>query len=358
MIGLYVCLGTPAAWGQMSVFERPTSPVEGQVSFVALHDGLRLHARPDLRSPERLIPYQRDWLIPFDGMPLRTLRPAEKTIHQAGTISVYCEGDRRMQEMTVEAGESWTYLQRNAEGYGTARIQDGICEVPIFLEQDVFGPSAGTGHRLPFGRRRGVGASDGEPPAADAARPGRGSRRHREPRRSAAAGVVKLRRTMHSSPRPAPASLGSARTRHRVPLRKCSRAEHPVVRGAKQVASNPDEILHDAMDGREALQVAGRFEAPHLMFALAGRLMRDLGPVVRIPVGHMADGGHDPSAAGGVARQLVRHEPGRGTDPWCFNNLRKNRIAACRLRRDCGLTQNCPEMGQVGPSWISETGCR
>ena len=96
---------------------------------------------------------------------------------------------------------------------------------------------------------------------------------------------------MHSSPRPAPASLGSARTRHRVPLRKCSRAEHPVVRGAKQVASNPDEILHDAMDGREALQVAGRFEAPHLMFALAGRLMRDLGPVVRIPVGHMADGG-------------------------------------------------------------------
>ena len=51
----------------------------------------------------------------------------------------------------------------------------------------------------------------------------------------------------------------------------------------QQVSANPEEILHRAVDRREALQLTGRLEAPHLALALTGGLMRNLGPVVRIP---------------------------------------------------------------------------
>ena len=52
----------------------------------------------------------------------------------------------------------------------------------------------------------------------------------------------------------------------------------------QQVSANPEEILHRAVDRREALQLNGRLEAPQLALALAGGLMRCLGPVGRIPI--------------------------------------------------------------------------
>ena len=55
-----------------------------------------------------------------------------------------------------------------------------------------------------------------------------------------------------------------------------------MVNGLQQVSAGPEEILHDTVDRREALKLAGRLEAPHLALPLAGRLMRDFGPVIRI----------------------------------------------------------------------------
>jgi len=39
----------------------------------------------------------------------------------------------------------------------------------------------------------------------------------------------------------------------------------------QQMSADPEEILHHAMDRREALEMPGRLEAAHLPFALAGR---------------------------------------------------------------------------------------
>ena len=48
------------------------------------------------------------------------------------------------------------------------------------------------------------------------------------------------------------------------------------------MSAHSEEILDHAMDRREALQVHGRLEAPHLAFTLSRRLVRDFGSVVGI----------------------------------------------------------------------------
>ena len=50
---------------------------------------------------------------------------------------------------------------------------------------------------------------------------------------------------------------------------------------SEEVAADTKEILHDAVDRREA-QLRGRLEAPHLTFTLARRLMRDFHSVVLV----------------------------------------------------------------------------
>ena len=39
------------------------------------------------------------------------------------------------------------------------------------------------------------------------------------------------------------------------------------------MSTHPEEILNEAVHGREALHLGGRLEAPHLALALARRLM-------------------------------------------------------------------------------------
>ena len=48
------------------------------------------------------------------------------------------------------------------------------------------------------------------------------------------------------------AAVDSAKTRHRVPVGERSRAEQPVVSGPEQVAADPEEIVHDAVDGSQS----------------------------------------------------------------------------------------------------------
>ena len=75
------------------------------------------------------------------------------------------------------------------------------------------------------------------------------------------------------------------------------------------MSPHPEEILHDAMDGREVLQLGGGLEAAHLTFARLGRLMRHLGAVVRILIRPVDHGRHHRSVRGRVTAELVEaHE--------------------------------------------------
>ena len=50
----------------------------------------------------------------------------------------------------------------------------------------------------------------------------------------------------------------------------------------ERVAAYPKEIVDRAVDGEKALNVACGFKATHVAFALAGRLMGDLSPIVGV----------------------------------------------------------------------------
>ena len=67
----------------------------------------------------------------------------------------------------------------------------------------------------------------------------------------------------------------------------------------EQVSAHPEEILHNAVNGREALQMGGRLEAPHLAFALARRLMGDFGAIVRTLIPGWTPAGITPQWATG-----------------------------------------------------------
>jgi len=56
-----------------------------------------------------------------------------------------------------------------------------------------------------------------------------------------------------------------------------------VVGSAHEVPSKPEEVLDDSVNREESLGVLSRLEPAHLSLSLPRRLMRDLGPVVRIP---------------------------------------------------------------------------
>ena len=56
------------------------------------------------------------------------------------------------------------------------------------------------------------------------------------------------------------------------------------MRRPQQMPANPEEILDDAVDGREALEMGGRLEAAHLALALPRRLVGDLRAIVGILV--------------------------------------------------------------------------
>jgi hypothetical protein len=58
------------------------------------------------------------------------------------------------------------------------------------------------------------------------------------------------------------------------------------------MSAHPEEILYEAVHGREALQLGGRLEAPHLALALARRLMRDFSSIVCVLVRDVDHGRH------------------------------------------------------------------
>lgn len=129
------------ATAQESVYERngiPGEMSESRFVLTAARGPIELHTGPDLRTPERSIPYQAGWRIPFGETLVRTLDAIEASTISAGTVDVLCERPDPRQ-MKLAQGEPWTYLQQRGEGRGTARIQGQVCEVPIFNREDIFG---------------------------------------------------------------------------------------------------------------------------------------------------------------------------------------------------------------------------
>ena len=84
-----------------------------------------------------------------------------------------------------------------------------------------------------------------------------------------------------------------------------------MVSRAQQMSTDPKQVLDDAVNGREALQLDGRLEAAHLALPLAGQLVRDLSAVVRVLVGNVNYGRHHRPTGRRVTAQLVRKQPAR-----------------------------------------------
>ena len=63
------------------------------------------------------------------------------------------------------------------------------------------------------------------------------------------------------------------------------------------------------MSVQESLTLVGRFEAPHLAFALPCGLMGDFGPVVGVTFRDMNDRRHDGPVCRAIAPELVGDQP-------------------------------------------------
>ena len=124
------------------------------------------------------------------------------------------------------------------------------------------------------------------------------------------AGTVKLTSAAHN---PAgwrtPVILKLVGTRHRLPFDEGPRSQHTMMGRPQQMSAHPEEILHHAVDRREALQMAGQLEAPHLAFPLACGLVRDFGAVVRILIRDVNDRRHHGPRGRRVAPQFVGDQP-------------------------------------------------
>ena len=72
---------------------------------------------------------------------------------------------------------------------------------------------------------------------------------------------------------------------HRFPDSEGSQTPKSMIRRCQQVPSQSEEILDDAVKGKESLHLTSRFESAHLPFPSAGRLMRDFDAIVSVSFG-------------------------------------------------------------------------
>ena len=79
------------------------------------------------------------------------------------------------------------------------------------------------------------------------------------------------------------------------------------------MSTHSEEILHHAVDRREALQMDRRLEAPHLALTLTRRLVRDFRPVVRVLIRAVDHRRHHRTARRRVTAELVGDQSARDT---------------------------------------------
>ena len=77
------------------------------------------------------------------------------------------------------------------------------------------------------------------------------------------------------------------------------------MRRPQQVSTYSEEILHRAVDRREALQLSSGLKSAHLPLTLSCRLVRHFGSVIRIPIRAVDHRRHDRTASGRVTAELV-----------------------------------------------------
>ena len=78
-----------------------------------------------------------------------------------------------------------------------------------------------------------------------------------------------------------------------------------MVNRSQEVSTDAEQILHDTVNRREALELSGRLETPHLALTLSGRLMGGLRAVVRVLIGAVEHRWHHRATGGRVTAQLV-----------------------------------------------------
>ena len=134
---LMLLLALPGG-AQEATFEREGWPGEGMPVLLASNSELELHEAPDLRSAVTELAYGKEQRILFASSLVRTLKEVDLKTIGAGTLEVWCEGDKS-ELLTLESGQSWTYLQYGSEGFVVARVQGKVCDLPALMEQAIFG---------------------------------------------------------------------------------------------------------------------------------------------------------------------------------------------------------------------------
>ena len=135
VIGLLCSISNVGA-SAAAEFETESWPGEGVPVLIAVKDNLLLYTQPRSDAATRSIPYKAGWRVPFDETIYRTVRSSWIEVKNTGTVLIWCNEDRSQRFM---AGDTIEYLQYRAEGTILARIEGEICEVPLYLEEDVFG---------------------------------------------------------------------------------------------------------------------------------------------------------------------------------------------------------------------------
>jgi hypothetical protein len=74
------------------------------------------------------------------------------------------------------------------------------------------------------------------------------------------------------------------------------------------VTPHAKKIPNESVYGQETLRVSRGFEPSHLSLALAGRLMRDFGSILFVPLRAVNDRRHHDGVGRRVIAQLVRDQ--------------------------------------------------
>src|SRR3954454_7361250 len=111
-----------------------------------------------------------------------------------------------------------------------------------------------------------------------------------------------------------------------------TRPRGTVLAGGDMVAVEMEEVVDLVVGGEETLCLPGRFEALHLPFSSARRLVRILGPVVETLVSAVLDTRHQLLLRRTATAELV-DDHARGARHWRFSSLRSRRVAARLSRR-------------------------
>ena len=75
------------------------------------------------------------------------------------------------------------------------------------------------------------------------------------------------------------------------------------------MTADTKEVLRQSVHREESLRLRRGFEPSQVALPLSGGLVRDFRPVVRILAVVLNDTGHNGSVRGGIAPQLVGHQP-------------------------------------------------